>query len=269
MRGECSFFEKIQNAQNAGYEGVLVGDDGSAFESLITMFARSAGNVTIPSLFVTYGSYASLHKATDQDVLNIEIHQSEIKTDWPLLDTLVFICFSPLCTLLIVYIVLFFRRRKIHLANILPPAYISKLQTVVYLPKDGVNADCVICLETFEDGEEVLELPCHHLYHDACIKKWLIERKKVCPICVRDVRLGIDIREGRIEESEIESEEVVDATHEHDATETTPLLASSRNVPVQGTATSEVIPPEFQRGVIAERASLRSSRSRSSLTTRD
>lgn len=206
MRGECSFVDKVRNAQEYGYDGVIVGDDGSSYDSLITMFAKFTADVAIPSIFVTYQSYTVMRAAADNsDFLMIGIAATEMRTDWPLLDTLIFICFSPLCTLLIVYVVLYLRRRRLHLNNILPPAYLDKLETVEYMAKDGVNAECVICLETFEDDERVLELPCKHLYHGDCIRKWLIERKKICPICKRDVSVGIDVREGRLDESAIES----------------------------------------------------------------
>lgn len=234
MRGQCSFVDKIRKAQGAGYHGVVVGDDGSSYDSLLTMFAKSTSDVVIPSLFVTHQSYTVLRAAAassndGSDVLPLTIEASELKTDWPLLDTLIFICFSPLCTLLIVYIVLFFRRRRLHLNNILPPAYLSKLETVEYMAKDGVNAECVICLETFEEEEKLLELPCKHLYHGECIRKWLIERKKICPICKRDVSVGIDVREGRIDESQIQSSIAQDdrTLSGAAATEETPLLRST------------------------------------------
>lgn len=205
-RGECPFIDKVRNAQIAGFEGVIVGDDGSSYDSLLTMFAKSSDDVSIPSLFITHQSYLVLREAADgSDFMALQIDSAEMRTDWPLLDTLIFICFSPLCTLLIVYIVLFFRRRRIHLDNILPPAYLSKLEVVEYMAKDGVNAECVICLENFQAEEKLLELPCKHLYHEECIRKWLIERKKICPICKRDVSVGIDVREGRIDESAISS----------------------------------------------------------------
>ncbi|CCG81348.1 Uncharacterized RING finger protein C57A7.09 [Taphrina deformans PYCC 5710] len=233
MRGECSFINKVRNAQAAGYEGVIIGDDGSSYDSLVTMFARFADDVVIPSLFVTHQSYVVLREAAaGEPFLQITTDTSEMRTDWPLLDTLVFICFSPLCTLFIVYVVLYFRRRRLHLNNILPPAYLSKLETVDYMAKDGVNAECVICLENFQDEEKLLELPCKHLYHGDCIRKWLIERKKLCPICKRDVSVGIDVREGRISESSLESHEAV-ANVEQAVSEETPLL-SVQNAPLNG-----------------------------------
>ena len=42
------------------------------------------------------------------------------------------------------------------------------------------------------EDEEVLQLPCKHLYHAPCVTRWLVERKRICPICKRDVAKGVD-----------------------------------------------------------------------------
>ncbi|BFZ58710.1 hypothetical protein PYCC9005_005775 [Savitreella phatthalungensis] len=194
-RGDCAFVDKVRRAQRLASNvtwtaGVVIGDDGSAYDQLVTMFARDAGDVQMPSLFVAGTSYSrlqALRNEVSDGWLEVVVEPQELATDWPLLDTLVFICLSPLCTLLAVYLILHLRRRKMHLANILPPAYITRLDRHAYLPKDGVNTECVICLDTFIDDEEVLQLPCHHVYHPDCITKWLVERKRVCPICKSDV----------------------------------------------------------------------------------
>ena len=44
------------------------------------------------------------------------------------------------------------------------------------------NKKCVICLEHFNAGDKIISLPCVHIYHSDCIKKWLLE-KNFCPIC--------------------------------------------------------------------------------------
>ena len=43
------------------------------------------------------------------------------------------------------------------------------------------NKKCVICLEYFKDGDKIISLPCVHIYHGNCIKKWLLETN-FCPI---------------------------------------------------------------------------------------
>jgi len=40
--------------------------------------------------------------------------------------------------------------------------------------------NCGICLQDYEDNEEILLLPCLHIYHYNCIIHWF-ERKKTCP----------------------------------------------------------------------------------------
>lgn len=44
------------------------------------------------------------------------------------------------------------------------------------------STECAICLEGFQDGEEVSVLPCSHGFHPHCITKWL-RRSNMCPLC--------------------------------------------------------------------------------------
>lgn len=49
--------------------------------------------------------------------------------------------------------------------------------------------ECVLCLEPFEPGAQVLTLPCKHAYHTKCIHRWLsftIFQTRRCPTCKRD-----------------------------------------------------------------------------------
>ncbi len=48
------------------------------------------------------------------------------------------------------------------------------------------TAVCVVCLDTYEEGETARELPCGHLFHAACIFRWF-ETSNNCPICRRRV----------------------------------------------------------------------------------
>nr|CAG8475922.1 6290_t:CDS:2 [Entrophospora candida] len=45
---------------------------------------------------------------------------------------------------------------------------------------------CAICLEDFDDGDELRFLPCKHEYHAECIDPWLIEKSSLCPLCKFD-----------------------------------------------------------------------------------
>lgn len=57
---------------------------------------------------------------------------------------------------------------------------ISKIKDINKL--DEEKKKCLICLENFQNGEYTRILPCIHIFHSDCIKKWM-KTKKMCPIC--------------------------------------------------------------------------------------
>ena len=42
---------------------------------------------------------------------------------------------------------------------------------------------CRICMQEFEEGENLRTTRCLHMFHRKCIDKWLVERTGSCPIC--------------------------------------------------------------------------------------
>jgi len=52
------------------------------------------------------------------------------------------------------------------------------------------QSECAICLCEFEKGDKVRVLPCLHIFHMEEVDEWLIKRKKLCPVCKRDVTEG-------------------------------------------------------------------------------
>ncbi|KAF8349194.1 hypothetical protein F5887DRAFT_944919 [Amanita rubescens] len=49
------------------------------------------------------------------------------------------------------------------------------------------QVECAICLSEFVKGDRVRILPCHHIFHMDEVDPWLIQRKKLCPVCKADV----------------------------------------------------------------------------------
>jgi len=41
---------------------------------------------------------------------------------------------------------------------------------------------CIICLEEFNDEDDITILPCCHQYHAPCVQQWLLRRNN-CPCC--------------------------------------------------------------------------------------
>lgn len=68
-------------------------------------------------------------------------------------------------------------------------ATLLNLDTSVLIDPES-NEMCPICVETFRENEMVRVLPrCQHLYHNDCIRAWLLERKsEFCPTCKVNVK---------------------------------------------------------------------------------
>jgi Ring finger domain len=58
---------------------------------------------------------------------------------------------------------------------------------------DDEEPHCSICLCEYEEGDDMVKLPCGHLYHDECISSWTTNHVK-CPLCNYD--LETSAREG-------------------------------------------------------------------------
>ncbi|KAJ7521162.1 hypothetical protein O6H91_19G040700 [Diphasiastrum complanatum] len=45
--------------------------------------------------------------------------------------------------------------------------------------------DCAVCLTKFEGQDSILKLPnCSHIFHKACLEKWLLDHQHTtCPLC--------------------------------------------------------------------------------------
>ena len=72
---------------------------------------------------------------------------------------------------------------------IIGPSMLTEEQ-VHALPRVPAGHTCAICLDESDEaegGEEMLELPCEHHFHEDCILPWLTERQPKCPLCKYDV----------------------------------------------------------------------------------
>ncbi|GAB2226706.1 hypothetical protein Drorol1_Dr00022525 [Drosera rotundifolia] len=61
------------------------------------------------------------------------------------------------------------------------------LATERVLPAE--DAECCICLSSYEDGVELHALPCNHHFHATCIVKWL-KMNATCPLCKYNILKG-------------------------------------------------------------------------------
>ncbi|CAN6674673.1 hypothetical protein TRVA0_060S00474 [Trichomonascus vanleenenianus] len=206
-RGGCGFYDKVLVLQEWGAVAVIVGDNVRR-RGLVTMFTKEEIDMArVPSVFVSYESYDILREV---DTVTIETTAESS----PIADTMVFLLISPLCSLSLIYGLLLFHRRYRVMKERAPRSLVNTLPTRIWQrpppppppqegnagpssclsPRDGPekiwvsSGECIICLEDYVPGvSKVMRLPCDHEFHADCITKWLVGRKKTCPICKQDV----------------------------------------------------------------------------------
>ncbi|XP_050379093.1 E3 ubiquitin-protein ligase At1g12760 isoform X4 [Argentina anserina] len=59
------------------------------------------------------------------------------------------------------------------------------------------DAECCICLSSYDDGAELRQLPCGHHFHCSCIDKWLFINA-TCPLCKYNI-----LKSGSNEQGEV------------------------------------------------------------------
>ena len=88
----------------------------------------------------------------------------------------------------------------------------QQLKIIKYIKETDNNNDnndkCPIMSTFFEDGQDIIQLPCKHSFEPEAIKQWLKEEKAECPVCRYN---QFKTKEIKIEEGEAVTE-VVEAT---------------------------------------------------------
>ncbi len=52
------------------------------------------------------------------------------------------------------------------------------------------NKECIICTDAFKEGDLVSKTRCGHLFHDDCLRPWLLNQSVKCPVCRTEVAKG-------------------------------------------------------------------------------
>ncbi|KAF9127515.1 hypothetical protein BGW39_005816 [Mortierella sp. 14UC] len=212
--GKCGFVDKVKNMMVSGASAVIVGDYEKG--PLVTMYSNreDTSDITIPSVFVTQTHYRELGYLGMELGQGFLVRMASDEEDLPVLDAIVFVIVSPLLVFLFLFFLWRMRLRQLRLADLAPPEVVSNLPIKVFFKsklKENDPVECVICLDEYEDEDELRVLPCRHEYHATCVDNWLTTRKKFCPICKRDIC----------------TTESLPVTLAETPTETTPLLGSA------------------------------------------
>eukprot|EP00049_Salpingoeca_infusionum_P012076 m.214242 g.214242 ORF g.214242 m.214242 type:complete len:336 (-) comp15100_c3_seq1:137-1144(-) len=190
----CAFATKVRNAQAAGFKAVIIYDNIE--EPLIFMGAEgSTSDIEIPSVMVTLDTGLKLSNF-EGHIVTIEYNGS---LNWYsyLLGMIIVVTTVVILYGLITYLRVRNRpggfeqaheplMRRSDVANLPCRKWHTTTSEAVDEREDETTETCCICLEEYDNGDDIVTLPCQHEFHKDCITPWLSERQRVCPLCKRD-----------------------------------------------------------------------------------
>lgn len=59
---------------------------------------------------------------------------------------------------------------------------LDNIKTVKFNSYNTAFFQCGVCMDSFQDGEDIKKLFCEHIFHKECLNQWL-QSKKNCPLC--------------------------------------------------------------------------------------
>ena len=66
--------------------------------------------------------------------------------------------------------------------NNTPKALIDQIETINFDLYNTTLFQCGICMDSFNENEQIKKLHCDHIFHIDCMSQWL-QTKKTCPFC--------------------------------------------------------------------------------------
>ncbi|XVF15932.1 hypothetical protein REPUB_Repub09cG0198500 [Reevesia pubescens] len=195
IRGDCSFEEKIRNAQSGGFSAAIVYDD-KAGGNLVYMMLNPKG-IKVLAVFVSKYAGEFLKDHAKGEKGECCIYRPMNGKAW----TVFAICFLSLFVIAAFLVIAFIAPRS--LSNLRRRNQVKSVDTkmVEALPRVAFSSThssqcstgetCAICLEDYKDGEILKVLPCQHDFHSSCVEPWLTKFGTFCPVCKLDMTTKI------------------------------------------------------------------------------
>lgn len=204
---------QVRNAERAGAAATIVYDYG-ADGPLLHMGKRPGEkDVSIPAVFISLRAGRLLKTILSDaerkgDLILTILPSEDGDQTWPSLVACAFIaCFAMLVVIATLF--LLERRNPAFRLNssgapganggrsgggsarqrLLTASEVARLPVTCFAEnashsdEDGTHETCAVCLEDYEDQEELRTLDCDHQFHKGCIDPWLITNRDFCPVC--------------------------------------------------------------------------------------
>ena len=196
-RGSCDFIQKVRNARDANAIAVIVANDQG--EHLFKMYSsdEDTSDIDIPSVFVTTSTGQLVRGANV--VLNATGEYNFADDDFMhpyffMAIILLGLSVTLACTLaatVVGYVVVSFKTRRQQGEC---KRAVARLKTRKHRAsaEEGCDGSCTICLDDYEEGDLIKELPCGHSYHQECIDPWLLQKSSLCPLCKQNIIAGAE-----------------------------------------------------------------------------
>uniref|UniRef100_A0A0A9Z5W7 E3 ubiquitin-protein ligase RNF13 n=1 Tax=Lygus hesperus TaxID=30085 RepID=A0A0A9Z5W7_LYGHE len=185
-RYNCSFEDKVYNAQEAFYDVAIIHNVDS--NKLEIMNASNPERIHISAVFISGNAGKEIKSKYLYDkgyIVRIEPNSSSDLLGKILIPFVVIIStsFTIMIGIMIMKCIKDHRRAR---RRRLPNSSLNKIPTAKFRKNDPFET-CAICLDDFIEGEKLRILPCSHAYHCKCIDPWLTRNRRVCPMCKRKV----------------------------------------------------------------------------------
>lgn len=193
-RYDCTFDLKVLHAQRAGFEAAIVHNVRS--DELVRMahvYEDLRRQITIPSVFVGEAASQDLRVIVRCDkgahVLLLPDYPPCPDLDCHPVLAVSWVLGRALALLASVFLVLrplwgWLWARWSRGPEVKPRAG-QKAQVRTFTRRNDL---CAICLDEYEEGDQLKILPCSHTYHRKCIDPWFSQAaRRSCPVCKQSV----------------------------------------------------------------------------------
>ncbi|XP_077420561.1 E3 ubiquitin-protein ligase RNF128-like [Vanacampus margaritifer] len=209
-RGNCTFSEKINAAKGQGASAVVVYNVDGSGNSTLNMAHSEALEIVSIMIGNSIGmEIASLVRNGTRVRMIIDAgnpHGPWMDTYWLYFMSIAFFIVTAASVAYFLFIsanrlynMRMHQRAETKLKSEAKKA-IGRLQVRTLKRDDEETTSdshmCAVCIESYKAGELVTVLTCDHIFHQACIEPWLLD-KRTCPMCKCDIlkSLGVEMED--------------------------------------------------------------------------